>query len=304
MITASRIPLLYALRWAWWYARAHAFELPELPAPLVSRSQSGDVEVGFLGDLMGLGDKKLSLDPSVGEFFGTCQYVCFNLEGLTESSNYPILWRQTTRHFSALEELRRVIAEPTLIAGLANNHIDDVSTLDLAKNITRLNQLGIMSIGTRLAPSIELAPGLRLHAATSWLGKEKTAAHPSDLLNFGQDQHLLFLHHGHEFHQTPRAETRALISGLPASVVGVVGHHTHFPQEIQIAERFVAWSLGNLAVKYGSKPVNWGLALRLVLRQVDGGWRILGHRATYLRNFRRGETVFVGIADSPKRLKI
>lgn len=304
MISASRIPLLYALRWAWWYARAHAFELPELPAPVVVRAQSGDVEVGFLGDLMGLGDKRLTLDPALGEFFRSSQYVCFNLEGLTESSNYPILWRQTTRHFSALEELRRVIVTPVLIAGLANNHIDDVSTLDLAKNINRLSQLGMLTIGTRLAPSFELAPGLRLHAATSWLGREESAAHSSDKLKFGPAQHLLFLHHGHEFHRYPRAQTKALMTRLPASVVGVVGHHTHFPQEIQTAGRFVAWSLGNLAVKYGSKPVNWGLALRLVLRPVEGAWRIVGHRATYLRNYRSGETVFVCIEDSPKRLKI
>lgn len=304
MILASTIPFWYALRWAWWYARAHAVALPPLPAALPVRAESGDVEIGFLGDLMGLGGKDLALDPALGAFFEACHYVSFNLEGLTEATRAPVLWRQTTQHFRALEEMRRGIAGPQLIAGLANNHVDDVATLDLARTLTRLTQLGVVAIGTRHAPTFELAPGLVLHAATAWLGTTETAAHSSAALAFGEGQHLLFLHHGHEFHRSPRPATRAQVAQLPANVVGVVGHHTHFPQGIQTAPRFVAWSLGNLAVKYGTKPVNWGLALRLVLRRVDGAWRIVGHRATYLRNYRRGETVHVCVADSPKRLTL
>lgn len=305
MSIARQIPLSYALAWPWWYARAHAFPLPALPPHRPTRIESGDVVLGFLGDLMGLGSKDLVLAPELSHFFADCGHVCVNLEGLTETSNYPILWRQTTRHFRALEELRRAFPAATLIAGLANNHVDDVTTLDLAKNLARLNQLGFVAIGTKRSPSFELAPGLRLHAATAWLGREPSAALAIDELDVtSAHQHLLFLHHGHEFHRGPRAATVATVEQLAPSVIGVVGHHTHFPQGLSVDERFVAWSLGNLAVKYGSRPVDWGLALKLVLRQVTGAWQIVGFEAAYLRNFRQGTAVHVCVELPQKRLKI
>jgi hypothetical protein len=299
-ITAHPLPLRYALSWPWWYIQGFKLN-PDVKSWSQSKyDENYDLELGFLGDLMGLGDKDLAIDPKVSLFFRGCQSVIFNLEGLVEQKKRPVLWNQTTRHWRVLESIREAFIDHHLIAGLANNHIDDVSRDDLQKNLAYLGQLGISEFGTRNNPTIYLKDNLQLHAITAWRGKKHTAAATFENLKMAQGEHLIFVHQGHEFHEKPKEETIEEVHALAENVIGVIGHHTHFPQAIEMQKRFIAWSLGNLAVKYGGRPVNWGLALRLGLKLIEGRWHVKGFKYHFIRNTPEKERVVVELSPLTK----
>jgi poly-gamma-glutamate capsule biosynthesis protein CapA/YwtB (metallophosphatase superfamily) len=299
-IPAKPLPLLYALSWPWWYWQGKKLNPDPKTWATSDYRESYDLELGFLGDLMGLGDKDLAIHPQVSLFFRGCQSVVFNLEGLVENKSRPVLWNQTTRHWRVLESVREAFLDHHLIAGLANNHIDDVAHHDLQKNLAMLNQLDITAFGTKENPTIYLKDDLQLHAITAWMGKNPTAAATFQDLKLDQGQHLLFVHQGHEFHETPKVETINAVHALPENLIAVIGHHTHFPQAVEMQKRFVAWSLGNLAVKYGGRPVNWGLALRLGLKYLNGQWQVRGFKYQFIRNTPERDRVVVELSPLTK----
>ena len=198
------------------------------------KGEEVEFEIGLLGDLMGLGDKDLELDPSVKDFFDGIETLVFNLEGFIDPKKRPVLISQTTRHFRHLEHLKQQFPSIKILAGVANNHIDDLSPEKLAACLTGVEERGIEVFGTKDHCSVDLRPGLKLTGLTYWKAAQKSFAATLDDLRPGNEQEILFLHHGTEFQLEPSADDIERLKDLPSNIIALICHHTHFPQRIEI----------------------------------------------------------------------
>jgi len=273
-------------------------DLKSWPDPQIAQGEV-EFEVGFLGDLMGLGNKDLKLDSSLVDFFKGVETLVFNLEGMTSRKNKWVLKSQTTNHFRHLDEIRNKFPQTRIISGVANNHLDDVSDDELIECFTQIKQRNIEVIGTKEHFQTELRPNLNLHALTFWKGKKESSVATLEEIESLSGQNILFFHQGDEFQLEPKGEEVQRIKELPASFIAVINHHTHFPQRIEIKERFIAWSLGNLAVKYGGHPVNWGIAMKLGFGKKNGEWRIHSSHYTFIKNYPGKTDVLVKVEKVP-----
>jgi hypothetical protein len=281
---ARRFPLSYYLTWPWRYlqGRKNLFLAATAVPPPKWSSGEYDLAVGFLGDLMGLGDKDLVISSEVKDFFADTSTLIFNLEGPLQAARVHLgLKTQATYSERPLRHLRETFPHHRLIAGLANNHIDDVSEAEFQQLLTLLNELKIEVLGLKSAPVLALAQELEVVGVTLWKSVEDTRA--LSVLPSSHSKRIVFAHFGDEFQSNPSNEQREFERKLGPNDVALVGHHTHFPQPIEFTGRYIAWSLGNFAVKFGGRPVNWGLAIKLGFSQQQD-WCNTGLDHTLIRN--------------------
>ena len=272
-----QIDLLYRLRWPWLYFRGTSSSkrsfnwLPQL-AP---EAQELDLEVVFMGDLLGMGDKSLELSSELRAWIGRPDFLIFNLEAQIHPRSHLPLLKQSFKNNSFFKTLKNDFTQSQLIAGVANNHFHDFSETARLAGWQELKDLGYHIVGTHSTPKLSLAQGLELQACTAWVDHEEGAARSDDMKLTPQTQQLIFLHAGVEFSADPDAELLAFEKNLPSSVLALVCHHTHRPSGIEhTGRRVVAWSLGNLCTPFGGGPVRWGQVLKLRLKKAEGLWAV------------------------------
>jgi hypothetical protein len=281
-----KIGILYKLIWPWWYLRStfyKAVKTPFIPLKSGDLSQS-EIVISFVGDMMGVGNREIVLGPEVKSWIAGGTHFCMNLESLVSTRYKLPLIYQLTKHYNFYDELKRSFPHVCIMANLANNHIDDLSSTEVDECLSHLSQRGIKLFGTKSEPTYTLAPDLKILGATTWYQKDDTLANcfePQQIETNGAT--ILYLHAGDEFSTSVCPELVSLERNLPGNVIALLGHHTHLPLPIENKKRFVAWSLGNFTIAFGGNPVRYGQIVKLGFKQMNGQWFINGHQWSFLK---------------------
>ena len=279
-----RIDLLYRLKWPWWYLRGNRpstrpFKwVPKDDKPSEKAQSADDIELVFLGDLLGMGSQKLEVSPELQSWMGEPNYLVFNLEAQIQTANHMPLLKQSFRDFSFFETLRKSFPKTKLVAGVANNHFHDFDSHSRKICFDGLRERGILVKGEEGEETLHLASNLTIKFHTAWVEDTNQKPGPSQIENLKLEkntQSLLFLHAGQEFAVTPPKELEVFEATLPENLLALVGHHTHRPSGIEWRkERLVAWGLGNFCTPFGGNPVRWGQVLKVRLSRGESGWKI------------------------------
>lgn len=268
----------------------------------MSEAQDADLELVFLGDLLGMGDQPLELSRELKAWIGRPDFLVFNHEAQIQTAKHLPLLRQSFKSVSFFQMLRSLLPKTNLIAGVANNHFHDFSETARLAGWQELKELGYQIVGTQAIPTLTLSQGLELHCYTAWVDQDGGAANIEDMKLSSQTQQLLFLHAGVEFSADPDPELIAFEKKLPDSVLALVGHHTHRPSGIEYThKRVVAWSLGNMCTPFGGEPVRWGQVLKLRLKKAAGQWSVVQTQWSYVNCRVSGEGAVVELASDYQR---
>lgn len=252
----------------------------------------GALRVGFLGDLMPVRDRPITVDGGCGEFLGACDHVVANFEGtLWPGPGDPprVFTAQHHHDLRVLEALDRFVPSDRLVLSVANNHAADFGWTAHRHTVDTLATRGHPIIGARGHERVRLAGALNVAAATHWTNQDHhylpmlgRAPDPpvSALVDPDAAAQVLVAHWGNEIELTPRPGTVALAHRLLDHWDAVVGHHPHVPNPISSIDhrggpRLVAWSLGQAASDLRWPIYRHGLVLRAEFGpRPDGTWGV------------------------------
>lgn len=231
------------------------------------------IRVGFVGDICPLNDRKATMDQQVLDFFGSCDLMVGNFEGvITQYPFRPFLHKHTTDIFQVLE-LIKPLSKWTL--SIANNHAIDYGDEALIQTIDAFNERDIDWLGTVERPMTYLTEDITVSAWTWWMnGKTERIQMVDSGVPSEKGLHLACPHWGYEHERSPRADQR---QELPNGYDLITGHHSHLPQPLELGDEStpVAWSLGNFLTAKTLPVLGEGAVLKVTINLPDKGQPVL-----------------------------
>lgn len=272
-----KISLFYLLKWPWLYLRGSQASKSKFNwvNPEGEGKEDHDIEVVFLGDLLGMLHQPLSLSSELKTWIGEPDFLFFNLEAQIQCKFHLPLLRQSFKTDHFFKSLKSSFSKSRIVAGVANNHFHDFSLEARTSCFAHLQTLGIELAGFKNQPCYQLAEGLNVHLHTAWVDQWGGASPLEDFKPIEGTQSLLYVHTGREFSIDPDGGFRDYEKSLNDNVLALIGHHTHRPSGIEWkTKRLVAWSLGNVCTPFGGEAVRWGQVLKLKLKKKENQWII------------------------------
>ena len=151
-------PTPYSLKeevyWIWkniFLCKSDPGILPSLESDFFLNSGIVKYNVGFAGDLMGIGRKRLVFSQELKTFFADCDYLVMNMESLITEKFYPGSQTNTGR---LLESLAEFFPTEKTFLSLANNHSGDFGYCEFCKSMAIIKKAGFNLFGTAENPSI------------------------------------------------------------------------------------------------------------------------------------------------------
>ncbi|MBX2819227.1 MAG: CapA family protein [Rhodothermaceae bacterium] len=234
------------------------------------------LRIGFIGDLMRIGNTDMQLGDDVRAFFEDVDYIVGNLEGVLVDPDHP------TRPFSTGERLSESMLgllkqfnDPSrIILSCANNHAGDYGQHHFDHTCKMLQDEGFLCIGSSDQPAIELENGINLVACTQWSNQ------PASFLSFlseadasyNPDAHMnvLVLHWGYQMQLYPSPHQIITARDLLKKWDMLIGHHSHCPQPITSYsaghyQKLIAYSLGNFTYRRDRNNYRYGCIVKAEL---------------------------------------
>jgi hypothetical protein len=267
------------------------------------------MRLGFLGDIMPVGDRKLHLDPAIGEFFRRADYLVGNFEGVV-SDGSGWVGRHPLQHSAAvLPPLEALFTPSRFVLTCANNHSGDWGWAKFNRTFELLKSRGFLAIGRRDQPSVLLDGHVNIASCTQWSNSPHVEyIHYLDesegLLRPEARFNILSPHWGFEIQLYPNPPQISHGRRLLESWDLVVGHHSHTPQPIAgyregEANRMLAYSLGNFCFRHDAEHYHWGEAMTVdVGPDADGTWRVGTLEWKFTRTLVGDDRVEVTLTDS------
>jgi hypothetical protein len=280
--------------------------LPSLPRDGRLNRIERRLRLGFVGDLLPLRDKHLTMSPCLQRFFHGVDVLIGNFEGVLTDGREPRVFMGQAHDGRVLALLRALAPPHRTVLCCANNHGADFGTARYHTSMERLEALGYRTIGSAERPTLQLDHGVTLGAGTDWSNQPTDQISTLEPLG-NQTPHgpfsILCPHWGYELETTPRAEQWYRASDWLSRWDLVVGHHSHTPQPMTAAAgragpTAVGYSLGNFTFGYDLAYHRHGLVLRVDIGPDAGGrWQVgaLAWRRVMLRfHGKRGSIELAG----------
>ena len=168
----ANFSLLDYLKWPIHYLFAPLGEntFPKIETKRVLNNSTPNIKVSFIGDLMGIGEKRVLVNDDLKFYLNNSDLIIGNLECIISDQVKINLKNQVTSHYS-LSSFKNNIST-RLAVSLANNHSMDNGVFGLDNTIKSLNTLKIDYFGTRQKPFLGINSQFKILAATQWSGKE------------------------------------------------------------------------------------------------------------------------------------
>lgn len=244
----------------------------------IEEGETADFRIGFIGDLLPIGDFSLSLGKELRELLSQLDLLVVNLEGIVTSykrflalSHSPRIVEQIHREFPC-----------SVVLNVANNHAGDFGADEFLRSVHELSSF---------FPIIGSSPDLWIWkdrvafgGATQWSNQPtcpvpmllgKGTAHLLD--SCPEHLYRIYLPHwGYEMQLSPSLfQRKAAHQLLQQGWDSVVGNHPHVPQPIELVSSChpVVYSLGNFC--YNNVNPNHALGGVFVASFREGGLRPL-----------------------------
>lgn len=227
-----------------------------LPTKTVLNKIDVHYTIGFIGDIMSLAGRTLTLSQDLIDFFAGCDFIIGNFEG-TIIDNKPVVSVKQYQFKTIIEDLKLLGPPDKIYLSVANNHAGDFSTQEFISSITQLQSAGYHVFGFRDSPYIDLNGCIRIFTGSMWANNEdgieravmlnelKTSDIKAGAMN------ILFPHYAFEMELYPRTEMISLAESYLDIFDAMIGHHTHSPQPVSAIQKsddrlqLIAYSLGN-----------------------------------------------------------
>jgi len=239
-----------------------------------------DINIVFIGDIMPVGHKAISISKEVLEFISSADYLVGNLEGVVTEMRKSFFMDQRF-NLQDLNFLKRFMDPSRIYLSVANNHAGDFGKAEFNASVEKIIFSGFNVFGTKQCPQINIE-GIIITAATVLCNKHSGFQYINKLpvMSDALDEKLkiLFLHWGFEHESYPRRQQVKLASVLLSYFDLLVGHHSHTPQPICFIDNQskipVAYSLGNFCFRIVNRLFSRGKALKISVGPHNGKWII------------------------------
>jgi hypothetical protein len=224
-----------------------------LPRKTVLNDITPKMRLGFVGDLMKMKNRNLTIGSGVRNFFSDIDYFIGNFEGIITKRKNEVVSEQI--HDEKFLELLKTLHPPEkTILSYSNNHANDFGWNEYKKSYQKVKDHNFIVIGRRDEPSVLLDNKVNLTAASSW------SDHPCEFIsNFGEignyynpkaKFNIFYPHWGYELQLYPHPLQLKFVESMLKNWDMIIGHHTHNPQPVtefptKNGKKLVAYSLGD-----------------------------------------------------------
>lgn len=255
-----------------------------IPQKSTQNAITPKIKLGFLGDIMQMFKKELSIDPNLKGFFKDCDFLIGNFEGTLVAEDYAgkKVWMRQTHSEKILSALETLFPPSKFVLANANNHAGDYGWSTFNKSYERLKDRSFLPIGRRDEPSIKLNDEVNVTTCTKWTNQPKTPYIiylDEIVINPDAKFNILFPHWGYEMQLYPNSAQIELGEQLLEKWDLIVGHHSHCPQPITSYEmnegnKVLAYSLGDFCTGLKMKKYHHGMVVKAEIGPgKDGAWK-------------------------------
>lgn len=283
---AAPYPLRESIGWLWrnisGVRKKNPCGIQPLPQQAVLNSINPRLSLGFVGDIMDMGGKALSISPAVRDFFQSCGYLIGNFEGTITNTGKSVIDAQ--RHDPAiLDALSELFPPDRTLLSVANNHAGDFSALVFNDSLNYLRVRGFHVFGLQQGPFADAAGLVRIVAASMWSNRPCRAIASLDSLDRCCNPasfNVAYPHWGYELEMFPRPAIVRAGGRLFETYGAVMGHHSHVPQPLAALQcgdtaKLLAFSLGDFCTGLRFKKFQYGIVCKTEIGPGDDGvWRI------------------------------
>jgi hypothetical protein len=262
-----------------------------LPQEAILNSIRPRINLGFVGDIMDMGHKALTISSDVHTFFQDCDYLIGNMEGTITNSRKHALDDQ--RHDpSILDALAGLFAPERTFLSVANNHAGDFPAAIFRQSVNHMRDRGFHVFGLRQEPFADVGGCVRVVAASMWSNRpceEVPSLNVLGACNGSAAFSIAYPHWGHELERYPRPEIARGGEKLLRSYGAVLGHHSHVPQPLTMfrhddTAKLLAFSLGDFCTGMRIRKFQNGIACKVEIGPDKRGiWKIGAVRWRYTR---------------------
>lgn len=234
--------------------------------------------IGFTGDVMGIGRKRLAVSPELKMFFTDCDFLVMNMESIITEKYYP---GSQANSISLLDSISELFPVRRIFFSLANNHAGDFGTSEFNKSVNAIEKTGFNYFGTREKPSIGFNEKIGITGITFWCNRESPFINYSSSMNDfslcpgnepASEYMILYPHWGYELELFPRKDIIKTGINLLQYFNAIVGHHSHVPQPVYSqVNRVFAPSLGNFCFPFNWRNYTSGTVLILSIGENNRG---------------------------------
>ena len=263
----ANFSLLDYLKWPIHYLFAPLGEntFPKIETKRILNNSTPIIKVSFIGDLMGIGEKRVFVNDDLKFYLNNSDLIIGNLECIISDQVKINLKNQVTSHYS-LSSFKNNISTRFAVS-LANNHSMDNGVFGLENTIKSLNTLKIDYFGTRHKPFLGINSQFKILAATQWSGKDISSLSSIHKLSVDciPNNIIPYFHIGDEFFSTlSNEDLDEIIKLTKNNNMPFIGHHSHVIHEPHFyQDRMFFSSLGDFWVSYGSMHIKKGIVLTL-----------------------------------------
>lgn len=224
-----------------------------LPRKTILNEINPKMKLGFVGDLMKMKNKNLTIGPGVRKFFSDIDYFIGNFEGIITKRKNEVVSEQI--HDERFLELLKTLHPPEkTILSYSNNHANDFGWNEYKRSYQKVKAHNFMVIGRRDEPNVLLENKVNITVASAW------SDHPCEFIsNFKEINkyynpkakfNIFYPHWGYELQLYPHPTQLKFVELILKNWDMIVGHHTHNPQPItefptENGKKLVAYSLGD-----------------------------------------------------------
>jgi hypothetical protein len=226
------------------------------------------IKVGFIGDIMRLGDKYLEFSENLRSFFSDIDYLVGNFEGTISSAKRLFLAQNHSKRI--LSSLGALFPPDKTVLACSNNHSGDFGWNEFNKSYQLLKDYGFIVLGRKDEPGVILDEMINIVNVTEISNQECLyVANIDDILASYKPKlfNILYPHWGYEVQLYPHPGQVTHGQNLLKKWDMIIGHHSHCPQPIHVYQldntnKLIAYSLGDFCFKYKIRKYLYGIALK------------------------------------------
>lgn len=234
------------------------------------------LRLGVIGDIMDMNRYIWIPGDDLKAFFKDCDCLLGNFEATIVRSSDKVakgvIYSAEQRHDdNILNSLSDLFVPHKTYLSVCNNHAGDFGEKLFLTSLNKLKDKGFHVFGTRNEPFVDLSNEIRIVGSTKWSNQncdyilpldESTQYIKPDSFN------ILYPHWSNELELYPRPETVKLGKKYIEKFDVILGHHSHIPQPISLAEHngiptIIAYGLGDISTRLKLNKYHYGIAIKM-----------------------------------------
>lgn len=239
------------------------------------------LKIGFIGDIMNLSTKSLSIGKDLRGYLSACDILIGNFEAtICNHKKRDHVWTGTPQPQAEriLDDLADIFEPSKFFLSLANNHSGDYSKSIFERSCQMIKDRGFPLFGMKDTPFIDLDDQVRLVTGTMWSNQfadDMLWLHdPENAKDFTKKGavNILYVHWGYELEAYPRGFIVDQAQQYAKHYDAIIGHHGHNPQPVTVQNNIpILYGLGDFCYYYDLPTYRHGMVSRLEIGKTKNG---------------------------------